>query len=173
MIINEGLWDKEFVEKYVHGWDEFVERVNEYPLDRVQEITWVPAENIRAAARLYATTKPACIQWGVAFEQTINSTDNNRILTDLMAITGNLDVPGGNVVVPPGYNEVRNGVPAADVTLHDPIVAQRDARRAEGDVRGDRVELGAVGRAGESAARRNRWLAEGIGSARAWRPGCR
>lgn len=106
VIINEGLYDKEFVKKYTHGWDEFVERVREYPLDKVEEITWVPAEKIRAAARLYAETKPAAIHWGVAIEQNINCTDNNRILTDLMAITGNLDAPGGNVFfVPP---KVRN-----------------------------------------------------------------
>ncbi|MFC1864344.1 molybdopterin-dependent oxidoreductase [Chloroflexota bacterium] len=103
VIISEGLYDKEFVEKYVYGWDKFVERIKEYHLDKVEEITWVPAEKIKEAARLYAQTKPACIQWGVAIEQTINCTDNNRILTDLMAITGNLDVPGGNVffVTPP------------------------------------------------------------------------
>jgi len=101
VIISEGLYDKEFVEKYTHGWDKFVERVQEYPLDKVEKITWVPAAKIKDAARLYAKTKPACIQWGVAVEQTINSTDNNRILTDLMAITGNLDAPGGNVFFKP------------------------------------------------------------------------
>jgi anaerobic selenocysteine-containing dehydrogenase len=101
VIISEGLYDKEFVEKYTHGWDKFVERVQEYPLDKVEKITWVPAAKIKDAARLYAKTKPACIQWGVAIEQTINCTDNNRILTDLMAITGNLDAPGGNVFFTP------------------------------------------------------------------------
>jgi len=107
VIINEGLYDKEFVARYVYGWEEFVKRVQEYPLDKVEEITWVPADKVKEAARLYAQTKPACIQWGVAIEQTINSTDNNRILIDLMAITGNLDVPGGNVFfVPPQVRTV-------------------------------------------------------------------
>ncbi|MFC1916607.1 molybdopterin-dependent oxidoreductase [Chloroflexota bacterium] len=102
VIINEGLYDGEFVKEYTYGWDKFVERVQEYSLDKVEQITWVPAEKIREAARLYAQTKPACIQWGVSIEHTINCTDNIRILTDLMAITGNLDVPGGNVFfVPP------------------------------------------------------------------------
>lgn len=102
VIINEGLYDREFVEKYTHGWEQFVERVRQYPLDKVAEITWVPAETIKEAARLYAQTKPAAIQWGISIEQTLNCTDNNRILTDMMAITGNLDVPGGNVLfVPP------------------------------------------------------------------------
>jgi len=102
VIINERLYDEAFVRDYVYGWDEFVERVQEYPPHEVEKITWVPAGMIKEAARLYARSKPACIQWGVAIEQTINCIDNNRILTDLMAITGNLDIPGGNVFyVPP------------------------------------------------------------------------
>jgi len=102
VIVNEELYDREFVDKYIYGWDKFVERVQEYPPDKVEPITWVPADKIRQAARLYARTRPACIQWGVAIEQTINSIDNNRILIDLMAITGNLDAPGSNAFfVPP------------------------------------------------------------------------
>jgi anaerobic selenocysteine-containing dehydrogenase len=97
-IVEEGLFDREFVENHVHGWDRFVKRVREYPLDRVEEITWVPAEKIREAARLYATTRPAGIQWGVAIEQQINCADNDRVLMALMAVTGNLDVPGGQVL---------------------------------------------------------------------------
>ena len=107
VIIEEGLYDTGFAEQYIHGWDAFVERVNEYPLDRVEEITWVKQDLIREAARMYATTKPACINWGVPTEQTLNCTDCTRLLTGLMAITGNLDVPGGNVFfVPPPVRTV-------------------------------------------------------------------
>jgi anaerobic selenocysteine-containing dehydrogenase len=107
VIIEEGLYDREFVEKYIHGWDAFVKRVREYPLDRVEEITWVGRDLIREAARVYASTKPACIQWGVPIEQTLNCTDANRLLTALMAVTGNLDVPGGNVFfMPPPVRRV-------------------------------------------------------------------
>ena len=98
VIIQEELYDKEFVENYVHGWDAFVRRVNEYPLKKVEEITWVPKEKIQEAARLFATTKPAAIQWGVAIEQQVNCADNNRALLALMGITGNIDVQGGQML---------------------------------------------------------------------------
>ncbi len=98
VIVNEALYDSEFVENHVYGWDQFVERVNEYPPDKVAEITWVPADKIRQAARLFATTKPAAVQWGVAIEQQINCADNNRALMALMGITGNIDAPGGQVL---------------------------------------------------------------------------
>lgn len=98
VIIEEKLYDREFVENHVHGWEPFMQRVRQYPLDRVEEITWVPAQKIRDAARLFATTKPAAIQWGVAIEQQINCADNDRLLMFLMGITGNIDVPGGQVL---------------------------------------------------------------------------
>ena len=101
VIIEEGLYEKKFVENHVHGWEPFVQRVDEYPLGRVEEITWVPAQKIREAARLFATTKPAAIQWGVAIEQQVNCADNDRLLMFLMGITGNLDVPGGQVLFKP------------------------------------------------------------------------
>ena len=72
--------------------------VQDYSLDKVQEITWVDKDLIRKAARMYATTKPAGINWGVPTEQTNNCTDFTRATIGLMALTGNLDAPGGNAL---------------------------------------------------------------------------
>lgn len=101
VIVHEGLYDHDFVDNYVYGWAPFVDRVNEYPPDRVEKITWVPKDKIVSATRLFATTKPAAIQWGVAIEQQVNCADNNRALMALMGITGNIDVPGGQVLFRP------------------------------------------------------------------------
>jgi anaerobic selenocysteine-containing dehydrogenase len=99
VIIEEDLYEKDFVENYIHGWDAFKERVmNDYPLEKVQEITWIDKELIREAARMYATTKPAAIQWGVPTEETNNCTDFTRTAIGIMGITGNLDAPGGNAL---------------------------------------------------------------------------
>jgi len=98
VIVNEKLYDRDFVENHVYGWDPFVKRINEYSLERVEKITLVPKEKIINAARLFATTNPAAIQWGVAIEQQVNCADNNRTLMALMGITGNIDVPGGQVL---------------------------------------------------------------------------
>ena len=95
VIIQEELYDKEFVAEFTHGFDEFAARCAEYPLDVVEQITWVPKEKVAEAARLFATTKPAAVQWGVAIEQQVTCADNNRALLCLMGITGNIDRPGG------------------------------------------------------------------------------
>jgi len=98
VIVNEELYDKKFVADHVYGWEPFVKRVNEYPVEKVAEITWVPQEKISQAARLLPTTKPAAIQWAVAIEHQVTCADNNRALMALMGITGNIDVPGGQVL---------------------------------------------------------------------------
>ena len=98
IIIENELYDKDFVEKWTEGFDQLKECASEFTLDRVSEITWLSPEEIKAAAVTYATTKPAALGPGMGgCCQNINSFDFARTLTILAAITGNLDVKGGNV----------------------------------------------------------------------------
>ncbi len=97
IIIEEGLYDKCFVEKYCHGFSDFSRHVRQYTPEKMSNITWVQADLIREAARYYAGSHPAAIQWGNAVEQNINTFDTTRAIICLMAICGNLDVPGGNI----------------------------------------------------------------------------
>ena len=97
VIIEESLYDKEFVEKYTYGFEDLARQVKTYPPEAVSEITWVPADLIRQAARMYATVKPAALQWGNAIEHSVHAFDSARALVCLMAITGNLEVQGGNI----------------------------------------------------------------------------
>jgi anaerobic selenocysteine-containing dehydrogenase len=104
VIIGEGLYDKAFVEKWTHGFDKLSERVNEYSPERVSEITGLTKEEIVESARLYATSKPACIDRGVATDQIgLNSTRVEQARVILKAITGNMDVPGGNPLTGPAF----------------------------------------------------------------------
>jgi anaerobic selenocysteine-containing dehydrogenase len=128
VIVEEGLYDKDFVENHVHGWEEFLLRVNEYPPDKVAKITWVPAGKIAQAARLFATTKPAAIQWGVAIEQQVTCADNDRILMALMGITGNVDAPGGQVLFKPP--KVRT---VSEFGAHKLLPKEQAAKRLGGD----------------------------------------
>jgi anaerobic selenocysteine-containing dehydrogenase len=128
VIISEGLYDREFVEEYVHGWPEFQKRAKEYPLEKVEAVTWVPKEKIRQAARMFATTKPAAVQWGVAIEQQNTCADNDRILMCLMGMTGNIDVPGGQVLfkTPPIHNVGKFGA-------HGMLAPEQAAKRLGGE----------------------------------------
>jgi anaerobic selenocysteine-containing dehydrogenase len=97
VIIEKDLYEKDFVEGWTKGFPELKEHLQQYPLEKVSEITWISKEKIIEVAHLFSQTKPACIQWGNALEHNPNSFQCARALLILMAITGNLDVPGGNV----------------------------------------------------------------------------
>ncbi len=97
VIIQDSLFDRDFVEKHTFGFEELAQHTLPYSPEMVSEITWVPADLIRKAARMYAAAKPAALQWGNAIEHDINAFDATRSLVCLMAITGNLEVPGGNI----------------------------------------------------------------------------
>jgi anaerobic selenocysteine-containing dehydrogenase len=128
VIVEEGLYDKEFVASYIHGWEAFVERVRQYPPELVEKITWVDSDLIREAARMYALTRPAGIHWGVPTEQNINCTDFTRAAIGLMAVTGNIDAPGGNVFrVPPPVRTV------SEFSAHEALTAQQRKARLGGE----------------------------------------
>ena len=101
VIMEEKLYDAEFCDYWVYGLEALEERCMEYDLDKVSELTWVPKEQIIEAARMYAAAKPATIHWGVAIDHTTGGVEAAHAITCLWTITGNLDVPGGNVMGPP------------------------------------------------------------------------
>ncbi len=102
VIIEEDLYDKNFVETWCHGFSELRERIKQYSPKKVAEITWVPEEEIIQSARLYATSKPASIIWGVKSDmQGRNVTSITQAKCILRAITGNLDVMGGDMLAGP------------------------------------------------------------------------
>jgi anaerobic selenocysteine-containing dehydrogenase len=95
VIIGEQLYDAAFVSRWTHGFDALAAHVRKYTPEWAEPITWVPAEKIRMAARLFATTKPAMLEWGCAIEHTPKCIQTVRALSMLPALTGNIDVPGG------------------------------------------------------------------------------
>ena len=77
-------------------WNQFCARAAEYPVEKVAQITWLKEKDIIEAAHLYAKSKPASIQWGLAIDSTPAVTPTATAIAALWSITGNLDVPGGN-----------------------------------------------------------------------------
>ena len=97
VIIEEKLYDETFVEKWTHGFDKLISHVKKFSPEKMSKITWIPADLIRKGARLYAEANPAALGWGNPIEQNSHAFDICRSLVCMMAICGNLDVPGGNI----------------------------------------------------------------------------
>jgi anaerobic selenocysteine-containing dehydrogenase len=132
-IIKEELFDKDFVDKWTIGFPELTERLKEYSPEKMADITWVPADLIKAAARLYATTKPACLQWGVGIDQGVNNFQTIRSLLLLSGITGNIDVPGGDAFwVPPAGVVVQAPRISPDIELPDRLPPQQKQKMIGG-----------------------------------------
>ncbi|MCL2826563.1 MAG: molybdopterin-dependent oxidoreductase, partial [Eggerthellaceae bacterium] len=94
----EDLYDHDFVDKWCYGFDELKERAAQYDPAAMAATTGVPLEQIYAAARLIATSKPACLQWGLAVDTTKEGLPAAQAMLSIFEITGNMDVPGGMVV---------------------------------------------------------------------------
>lgn len=101
VIIEEGLYDKEFVENYVYGFEEYREYVQNFVPEEAEKITGVPAAQVRLAARTYAGNGPASVMFSASpIVHHINGVQNYRAVFSLIAITGNYDVEGGNRTQP-------------------------------------------------------------------------
>ncbi len=94
-------------------WSVFCAEVAKYPVDKVAEITWLKAEDIVEAARLYANSKPATIQWGVAIDMTPAITPTSQAIAALWCLTGNLDVPGGRSSPATAFGAVAYALPGS------------------------------------------------------------
>ncbi len=96
VIIAEKLYDAEFVRDWCQGFDALADMVRPYTPERVAAITWLPAEQITAAARMYATNTPGLIPFGLGTAELGKATTSAVFgKTYLRAICGNLDVMGG------------------------------------------------------------------------------
>jgi anaerobic selenocysteine-containing dehydrogenase len=98
VIIEEDLYDHDFVDKWCYGFDQLAERVKEMPVEKAAEICGIDAELIREASRAYAKAKPAQIAWGLAIDQKANGVQAGHCVLALQSITGNVDVPGGQLI---------------------------------------------------------------------------
>lgn len=112
VIIEEHLYDREFVEKWCYGFDKLVERAREYNPEKVAEISWVPADSIREAARMFANNRPSIVFHGMGTEHLSNSIEGIQARFILSAIVGSIDAEGGDIM--PGPSKL---TPCTDVAL--------------------------------------------------------
>jgi anaerobic selenocysteine-containing dehydrogenase/NADPH-dependent glutamate synthase beta subunit-like oxidoreductase len=99
VIIQEKLYDQQFVEKWCVGFKRLKTHVQNYPVDKAAAITGLSEEEIVKAARLYANNRPGCIYVRLgAGGQQVNSTQTGRAIAILIALCGNVDTPGGNLL---------------------------------------------------------------------------
>jgi anaerobic selenocysteine-containing dehydrogenase len=118
-ILREDLWDKPFTEKWVHGFEDFYQTVtaDRFSPERGEAVTGISADIVRNVARSYAETKPAGNYMGNGLEHHASGIRTMRLVAIMKAITGNVDVPGGDLFTyPPKLKNMTKPLP-------DPFVA--------------------------------------------------
>jgi predicted molibdopterin-dependent oxidoreductase YjgC len=97
VIIKDGLWNKEFVQARVEGFEDLCDVVSQYPPERAAKITGVPAEDIVRAAQAYATAEASSIVYCMGITQHVCGTETVKNLANLAMLTGQIGRPGTGV----------------------------------------------------------------------------
>lgn len=107
IILKEGWQDQAYIDERCENFDALKAKLEEYPPDKVAQITGVPAENLRKMAEIYAKNKPASIVYCMGITQHTTGVDNVKDLANLAMITGNVGVASGGVNPLRGQNNVQ------------------------------------------------------------------
>ncbi|MGA7473509.1 MAG: molybdopterin-dependent oxidoreductase [Candidatus Sulfotelmatobacter sp.] len=97
VIIGEGLYDADYVEKYTLGFDELSEKVKAYPPEHAAQWTGIAAEDIRKLAREYATVRPSVIRVNYGVQRSDGGGMATRAIAMLPCIIGSLKEVGGGI----------------------------------------------------------------------------
>lgn len=96
IMIRDNMYDKEFVDEWAVGFDELAEYAKEFTPEKVEEITWVPADKLEAAVKLIWENAPSTLVTSSAGAcHSTNVGNFQRAVFSIIAMMGSLDVPGG------------------------------------------------------------------------------
>jgi predicted molibdopterin-dependent oxidoreductase YjgC len=120
VIVTEGLADEAFIAEHTEGFEAVAEKVREYTPEAAEEITGIPAEDIRWVARQYATTKQAGIYYTLGITEHSHGTDNVYGLANLVLMTGHLGHASTGLNPLRGQNNVQGANDAGASPIYYP-----------------------------------------------------
>jgi formate dehydrogenase alpha subunit len=107
VIIKENLQAQTYIDERTSGYEDLTACVAKYTPEYVSDITGVPAQDIIATARLFATEGPGSILYAMGITQHTSGTDNVKSLGALSMLCGYVGVDGGGVNPLRGQNNVQ------------------------------------------------------------------
>jgi formate dehydrogenase major subunit len=134
-IVQEGLVDRAYLASRVDGFDEYRSVLLERSPEQASEVCGVPATDIRAAARMYATATPSICFHGLGVTEHTQGTEGVMCLANLALLTGNVGRPGAGVNPLRGQNNVQGAAHMGCEPAHLPGYAPlADARDRVGEI---------------------------------------
>jgi len=107
VIIEQGLWDEDYVKTRTENFEALRETVKKYTPDFVESITGIPKDDMIEAARIYASGQKASILFAMGITQHTTGTDNVKSIANLAMLCGNVGIESGGVNPLRGQNNVQ------------------------------------------------------------------
>ncbi|MBS4083905.1 MAG: formate dehydrogenase subunit alpha [Rhizobiales bacterium] len=120
VIVEEELYDKQYIQTYVEGFEAWKENVKDFTPEEMAPICGIDAQTLRDVARAYARAESAIIFWGMGVSQHTHGTDNARCLIALALITGQIGRPGTGLHPLRGQNNVQGASDAGLIPMFFP-----------------------------------------------------
>jgi len=117
VIVEEGLYDRQYLDAFAEGFEPFRAHIKGFPPEKMEPLCGIPAAQIRAVARAFATAKAGMIFWGMGVSQHIHGTDNSRCLIALALLTGHVGRPGTGLHPLRGQNNVQGASDAGLIPM--------------------------------------------------------
>ena len=119
-IIEENLINEDYIKQYVENYEGLKERNKKFTPEKMASIGGIPAAEIRAVARAYATDERSILFWAMGVSQHVHSTDNARCLIALAGITGHIGKAGTGLHPLRGQNNVQGASDAGLIPMFYP-----------------------------------------------------
>ncbi len=119
-IVNEKLYDDEYIASFTEGWDEFKDHLANFTPERMADHCGIDANTLKEVARAFATAKAGIIFWGMGISQHIHGTDNSRCLISLALMCGHVGKSGAGLHPLRGQNNVQGASDAGLVPMFLP-----------------------------------------------------
>lgn len=116
-IVEEGLYDRQYVQANTEGFEQLRETVKDYAPEKMEAICGIEAERVREVARIYAKSSASIIFWGMGISQHVHGTDNSRCLIALALSTGQIGRPGTGLHPLRGQNNVQGASDAGLIPM--------------------------------------------------------
>jgi anaerobic selenocysteine-containing dehydrogenase len=97
VIINDGLYDSDYVGRHTVGFEQLRQKVQDYPPEKVAPWTGIAAADILKLAREYATSRPAVIRLNYGVQRSERGGMSTRAVAMLPCITGSWKEIGGGL----------------------------------------------------------------------------
>ncbi len=106
-LLDNNLANREFLDQWVHGLDEFRKSLEPFTMQAASEITGLSVDTLTTVANTIAQARRMCILWAMGVTQHSQGSDTSTAISNLLLITGNYMRPGTGAYPLRGHNNVQ------------------------------------------------------------------